>query len=70
MRTTIISALTMSAALMGASLSAAEREPLPVGKQGYLFAGGRYSPINGKEVMSGQIYAEYQIPLKQTHPYP
>jgi pimeloyl-ACP methyl ester carboxylesterase len=43
---------------------------LPVAKQGYLFAGGKYSTVNGKEVMSGQIYAEYQIPRNQTHPYP
>ena len=56
--------------LGGASLLAAEPEPLPVAKQGYLFAGGQYSPVNGKEVMSGQIYAEYQIPRNRTHPYP
>ena len=56
--------------LGGASLLAAEPEPLPVAKQGYLFAGGKYSPVNGKEVMSGQIYAEYQIPRNRTHPYP
>ena len=56
--------------LGGASLLAAEPDPLPVAKQGYLFAGGKYSPANGKEVMSGQIYAEYQIPRNRTHPYP
>ena len=56
--------------LAGVSLHAAEPEPLPVAKQGYLFAGGKYSTVNGKEVMSGQIYAEYQIPRTQTHPYP
>jgi hypothetical protein len=66
-----VSAFAILAALLaGASLQAAEPEPLPVAKQGYLFAGGKYSTINGKEVMSGQIYAEYQIPRNQTHPYP
>src|SRR5262245_24337777 len=70
MKTRTLSALTISAAFLGASLSAAELTPLPVAKQGYLFAGGKYSEINGKDVMSGQIYAEYQIPRTQTHPYP
>ena len=67
---TVSTVAILAALLGGASLQAAEREPLPVAKQGYLFAGGKYSTVNGKEVMSGQIYAEYQIPRNQTHPYP
>src|SRR5258705_11465754 len=39
----------------------------PIAKQGYLFAGGKYSTVNGKRVMPGQIYAESQIPKNQTH---
>jgi pimeloyl-ACP methyl ester carboxylesterase len=42
----------------------------PIAKQGYLFAGGKYSTVNGKRVMAGQIYAEFQIPKNQTHRYP
>ena len=42
----------------------------PVAKQGYLFAGGKYSTVNGKRVIAGQIYAEFQIPKNQTHRYP
>src|ERR1700750_3358694 len=45
-------------------------EPLSIARQGYLFAGGRYSTVKGRRVMSGQLYAEFQIPAKQTHPYP
>jgi pimeloyl-ACP methyl ester carboxylesterase len=71
MKTKAVSAVAIFAALLGgASLQATAQEPLPVAKQGYLFAGGKYSTVNGKEVMSGQIYAEYQIPRNQTHPYP
>jgi pimeloyl-ACP methyl ester carboxylesterase len=44
--------------------------PLPIAKQGYLFAGGKYATVNGKRVMAGQLYAEYQIPRAQSHPYP
>ena len=35
-----------------------------------MFAGGKYSTVNGRQVMSGQLYAEFQIPSKQTHPWP
>jgi len=45
-------------------------DPLPVARQGYLFAGGIYSTVNGQQVMTGHLYAEYRIPLKQTHPWP
>ena len=48
----------------------AAQPPLPVARQGYVFAGGKYSNVNGKQVMSGQLYAEFQVPLKQTHPWP
>ena len=45
-------------------------EPLSIARQGYLFAGGKYSTENGRQVMSGQLYAEFQIPSRQTHPWP
>jgi pimeloyl-ACP methyl ester carboxylesterase len=45
-------------------------EPLSIARQGYLFAGGKYSTVGGRQVMSGQLYAEFQIPSRQTHPYP
>ena len=44
--------------------------PLSIARQGYLFAGGKYSTVNGRQVMSGHLYAEFQIPSKQTHPWP
>jgi pimeloyl-ACP methyl ester carboxylesterase len=42
----------------------------PLARQGYLFAGGHYVTIAGKQVMAGQIYAEFQIPKQQTHAVP
>jgi pimeloyl-ACP methyl ester carboxylesterase len=44
--------------------------PLSIARQGYLFAGGKYSEVKGKKLMNGQLYAEFQIPSKMTHPYP
>src|SRR5438067_6962027 len=45
-------------------------EPLSIARQGYVFAGGKYSIVNGRQVMSGQLYAEFQIPTRQSHPWP
>ena len=45
-------------------------EPLSIARQGYLFAGGKYSTVNGRQVMSGQLYVEFQIPARQTRPWP
>src|SRR5262252_551160 len=63
-------ASAVSLALIGIGAQAAEKAALPVAEQGYLFAGGKYSMVNGRQVMSGQIYAEYQTPRVKTHPYP
>ena len=43
-------------------------EPLSIARQGYLFAGGKYSTVNGRQVMSGQLYAEFQIPSQADAP--
>jgi pimeloyl-ACP methyl ester carboxylesterase len=53
-----------------ADAAPAQTDGPPVAKQGYLFAGGKYETVNGKKVMAGQIYAEFQIPKNQTHRYP
>ena len=68
-------ALMLALALsVGATVSvlaqAKPPEPLSIARQGYLFAGGKYSTVNGRQVMSGQLYAEFQIPSRQTHPWP
>src|SRR5689334_3661666 len=70
LRSAFKSAAAIAAVLLITPLSAADAPPLEIAKQGYLFAGGKYSPVAGKDVMSGQIYAEYQIPRNKTHPYP
>src|SRR5881296_2951287 len=64
--------LSVIAGLSIAMLAAAQKraEPLSIARQGYLFAGGKYSTVNGRRVMSGQLYVEFQIPSKQTHEWP
>ena len=58
------------AAALVAAAGAQSVEPLSIARQGYLFAGGKYSTVNGKRVMSGQLYAEFQIPVKRSSPWP
>jgi pimeloyl-ACP methyl ester carboxylesterase len=44
--------------------------PLEIAREGYVFAGGKYTVIKDAQAMTGQIYAEFQIPAHLTHPYP
>ena len=62
--------MTMTATMAVPAAQTKRAEPLSIARQGYLFAGGRYSTVNGRQVMSGQLYAEFQIPSRQTHPWP
>jgi pimeloyl-ACP methyl ester carboxylesterase len=41
-----------------------------IAQQGYFFTGGKYSNVKGRQVLTGQLYVEYQIPAKRTHPLP
>jgi len=56
------------------TLASAQPKPaanLVIARQGYLFAGGKFLPDkDGKQVMAGQIYAEFQIPSPRIHPWP
>jgi pimeloyl-ACP methyl ester carboxylesterase len=71
MKSAWLGVLLLSAAVtVSASAAPAANDGVPLAKQGYLFAGGKYSTVNGKKVMAGQIYAEFQIPKNQTHRYP
>ena len=44
--------------------------PLSIARQGYFFVGGKYSTVKDQQVMSGQLYVEFQIPSKQMHDWP
>jgi pimeloyl-ACP methyl ester carboxylesterase len=74
-RTRLVIAAAASGVMAGA-LAAAPRAqgrdggPLTIARQGYLFAGGRYSTVGDRRVLSGHLYAEFQIPAKQSHSWP
>jgi pimeloyl-ACP methyl ester carboxylesterase len=44
--------------------------PLSIARQGYIFAGGKYSTTSDHPVMNGQLFAEFQIPSRQTRRWP
>jgi pimeloyl-ACP methyl ester carboxylesterase len=52
------------------AVSAQGQAPLVIAKQGYFFVGGKYFDTKDGHFMSGQMYVEFQIPAKLTHPYP
>jgi hypothetical protein len=53
-----------------AGAAAAQAPPLSIARQGYFFVGGRYFDAPDGRSMSGQMYVEFQIPARVTHPYP
>jgi pimeloyl-ACP methyl ester carboxylesterase len=50
--------------------AADEDPPLNLTRDGFFSVGGKYTTINGKNYVVGQMYVEMRIPQKQTHPYP
>ena len=67
MRSTTTAAFVAALALSTSATVRAE-PPLAIARQGYLFAGGKYSTVDGRQVMNGQVYVEFQIPQKRTPP--
>ena len=45
-------------------------EPMMIARQGNFYIGGSYVESNGDTPMIGQGFVQYQIPQRQTHPYP
>jgi hypothetical protein len=52
------------------SARAAENPPLTLARDGFFYVGGKPTVVNGKQYMAGQMYVEYRIPARKTHPYP
>ncbi|HEY1267006.1 MAG TPA: hypothetical protein VGH16_07100, partial [Candidatus Binatia bacterium] len=49
---------------------AAEEPPLALARDGYFYVGGRLTTVKNKQYMTGQMYVEYRVPARKTHPYP
>jgi pimeloyl-ACP methyl ester carboxylesterase len=66
---TILAAALLGACSHATSASAAD-EPLSIARQGNFYVGGKYVESHGDMPMVGQAYVQFQIPARQTHPYP
>ena len=44
--------------------------PVTISKQGYFFVGGEYTTSNDGQIMTGQMFVQYQIPQARKHKYP
>jgi pimeloyl-ACP methyl ester carboxylesterase len=62
-------ALLVAALTLVAQAQAAD-EPLVIARQGNFYIGGKYVESNGDRPMVGQAYVQFQVPQRQTHPYP
>lgn len=60
-------------AAWGASVAAKSprsAEPLVIAEQGQFFVGGQYAQTKGGQIMTGQMYVQYQVPQDRRHRYP
>jgi pimeloyl-ACP methyl ester carboxylesterase len=66
----VVALSLISAGLISMPAKETSLPPLSIAQQGYLFAGGKYSTVKDRPTLTGQLYAEFQIPARRTHPYP
>lgn len=65
-----ISMVVGAATEAGAQDKAALSAPLAIESQGYFFAGGEYVQTKDGQVMVGQMFVQYQIPVDRRHSRP
>jgi len=66
----LILMLVFVTGITAAAAAMKDPEVLTIARQGYFFAGGKYSNDDNRAAMSGQLYVEFQIPSKQSHAFP
>ena len=69
MQRTALFACVAALALSTAGGTQAQQAPA-IAKAGYFFVGGKISEVGDRKVMNGQAYVEFQIPRRQSQPYP
>jgi pimeloyl-ACP methyl ester carboxylesterase len=55
---------------MTSSASAADDPPYTLAREGFFYVAGTPQTVNGHTHVVNQMYVEFRIPAKQTHPYP
>ena len=62
--------VALCVALAGLPATALAAQPVELADQGYFFVGGRYTKTRDGQIMTGQMFVQYQIPQARTQPYP
>ena len=70
LRLVSIALMSALASLGMPSARAQERGPLNLARASYFFVGGKIDTTREGSPMIGQMYVEYMIPARRTHPYP
>ncbi len=58
------------AACGGLASSEAPTPAVAIAKHGYFFVGGHYTQTKDGQIMTGQMFVQYQIPRERRHAYP
>jgi pimeloyl-ACP methyl ester carboxylesterase len=67
----LAASLVVHAAQPAKTPAAPKTAPLVIAKQGYFFVAGKYSTAkNGQQIMTGQMFVQFQIPQHKNHRYP
>ncbi len=76
MRLTRVAQIVLMTGILCATLRggvAFPQTPSPgiaITEQGYFFVGGKYTTTKDGQIMTGQMFVQYQIPRERRHPYP
>jgi pimeloyl-ACP methyl ester carboxylesterase len=66
----VIASVTLAACTHTSGLREEQTRVLTISEQGYFFVGGHYTQTSDGQIMTGQMYVQYQIPQSRTQPYP
>ena len=71
-RTIVLAAAAATILTSGAPglAQTADEAPYALTREGFFYVGGKPTTVNGRTYMAGQMYVDFRIPAKQTHPYP
>ena len=62
--------VALAAAGCATNSSSGGRKTIALAEQGYFYVGGGYSKTKDGQVMTGQMFVQYQVPEHATQPYP
>jgi pimeloyl-ACP methyl ester carboxylesterase len=66
----LVLVFVVCALLRGVALPQGSPAAMSIAQQGYFFVGGKYTQTKDGQIMTGQMFVQYQIPSQRRHPYP